>query len=469
MQYLVYVILLAATVSEQLSYSHLFPGKSAILVLLFPEMLSVLVVAIVIFAGTRQRFRFVRAPYLITFGAIALVITFGLIANTVAPGPITAGMRYYARAIPLFFLPAVYEFTPLQVKKQFRFLLFIGIVQLPLAIHQRMTVLEQQRWSGDSVVGTFIDSSFLSMYLIGAVCILTGMFVRKQISALHYFFLFFYLLAATTINETKGTLILLPIGLLAAAIVGSPPARRLRVVLLSSVLLVTFGSGFVVVYDYVQRFNPYFISITDFFTSEHAMEHYVDTKSGLGTRHQVGRIDAIVTPFKRLAGDPVQLAFGVGVGNASHSSLGEQYTGEYFALYDHFEITAISVFMIEIGVLGTALVFVLYFLIFNDALVVARADDTLMGPVAIGWVAITLIFIVSMPYKPLHVSVSMSYLFWYLSGMVAARRMYLANSAPQPSRTAAVTHSPARNAGAAVPSRRIAAPQRVALDRPVRK
>lgn len=459
MQYLVYAVLLAATVTEQLSYNRALPAKAALAVLLLPEMLSAIIILIVIFAGTRQRFRNVRAPYLIVFGAIALIMTCSLIANSVGPGAITAGLRYYARAIPLLFLPAVYEFTPNQIRNQLRFLLFMGIVQLPLAVHQRMTVLDQQRWSGDSVVGTFVDSSFLSMYLIGIVCVLTGMLLRKRLSPLHYFVLFFYLLAATTINETKGTLILLPIGLIAAAIVGAPPTKRLRVVLLSSVMLVIFGSGFVVIYDYVQRYNPYFVSITDFFTNERSMSRYVDTASSLGTHRQVGRVDAIVIPFKTLARDPVQLAFGVGIGNASHSSLGEQFTGEYFVLFQHFMITQLSVFLIEIGVLGTGLVFVLYFLILGDSLVVARSDDSLLGSLAIGWVSVTLMFMISMPYKTMHISVSTSYLFWYLSGMVAARRMRLANAAHEAAGVPTSRYSPAR-IGGAVATPALTAPQR---------
>jgi hypothetical protein len=425
MHYLVLAMIIAVSLTDQLTLNHILPKP----VQFIPEALSALTVLYVVSVGARQRFRFVRTAYWFVFGAILLVMLCGAFANDVAPGPIFAGIRYYMRAIPIFFLPAVYDFKDWQIRQQLRLLLLVGLAQLPIAWHQRLLVIRTDRFSGDSVVGTLLDSSVLSIYLICAVCILTALFLRQRLSKLTYFVLFFYLLAATTINETKGTLILLPIALLTVVLVGSPPARRVRMFVLSVVLFAVFLTGFIPVYDYMERNNPYYTGIEEFFTSEKKVDQYLDTHAGLGARRETGRIDAIVVPLKRLSNDPVQLAFGLGIGNASHSSLGPQFVGAYFPLYSGFLVSSFSYFLLEIGLFGTALVFVLYWLIFRDSVTVARADDTLTGWIAIGWTGVTALMVVATPYKAMHVYESLSYLFWYFSGLIAARRMRLAFAA----------------------------------------
>jgi hypothetical protein len=425
MHYLILAIIVAVTFGDQLVTDHILPRPFSFL----PDALSALAAVYAVALGARQRFQYVRAPYWLAFGAIAAVIICGAFANRVAPGPLFAGIRYYMRALPLFFLPAVYEFKDWQIRHQLRLLLLVGLVQLPLAWHQRKEVIDTGRFSGDSVVGTLVDSSVLSIYLICVVCVLTGLLLRQRLSKVMYFMLFFYLLAATAINETKGTLILLPFALLTAALVGSPATKRLRVFLLTIGLFAIFLVAFAPIYDYMQRKNPYFTSIEDFFTNEKKVDQYLNTHSKVGAHHLAGRIDSIVVPLEQLSRDPVQLAFGLGIGNASHSSLGPQFIGEYFPLYEGFLVSSLSIFILEIGVFGAALVFVLYWLIFRDSLAVARADDGIMGCVAIGWAGITVLMAIATPYIVAHIYPCLSYLFWYLSGLIAAARMRIALTA----------------------------------------
>jgi hypothetical protein len=428
MHYLILAIIIAVSVIDQLTASRILPRPLAFL----PELLSAVALLYVGAVGARQRFRNVRASYWFAFGGIALVMLCGVIANDVAPGPVVAGMRYYLRAIPIFFLPAVYEFKDWQIRQQLRLLLLVGIIQLPFAWHQRLLVIRTFRFSGDSVVGTLLDSSILSIYLICVVCVITALFLRKRLSALTYFILFFYLLAATTINETKGTLILLPIALFTVVLVGTPPARRVRIFFLSVGLLAIFLAGFIPVYDYMERNNPYYIGIEQFFTNEKAVDQYLDTHAAVGAQRETGRIDAVLVPLKRLSNDPVQLTFGLGIGNASHSSLGPQFVGAYFPLYAGFLVSSLSIFILEIGIFGTALVFVLYWLVLRDSLAVARMDNSLTGWIAVGWAGVAVLVVVATPYKGMHTYGSVSYLFWYFSGLIAARRMRLAHAMQQP-------------------------------------
>jgi hypothetical protein len=131
------------------------------------------------------------------------------------------------------------------------------------------------------------------------------MYLRKRISKLAYFVLASLLLIPTTINETKGTLSLLPLGLFVTFLIGSPRCKRIQL-------------------------------------------------------------------------DPVSLVFGLGIGNASRSSLGEQFTGRYAVRFEPFVITSAAAFLLEIVLLGTGLV-LLYWMIFRDALAVARLDNGIRG------------------------------------------------------------------------------------------
>ena len=425
MQYLVLAILFVVSCVYYLTEkTHILPPQLAFL----PEGLSALVVLYVIVAGAAKRFHNVRAQYWIVFGLIAVIIVCGIVSNQVAPGPVFAGLRYYARAIPLFFLPAVYAFTEENIRKQMRLLLLVCLVQFPLAVRERLVVMHSGRWSGDSVVGSFEDSSVLSIILICAACVATAMVMRGKLTRMKYLLLFFILLIPTTINETKATLILLPIGLVTTMLVASAPGRRLRVAVGAVTLLATFFAIFAPIYDYLERDNPYKVSIVNFFTEQEKFQHYVDQNADTGSKH-VGRLDGITVPWRHLSRDPVQFAFGVGIGNASHSQMGEHFTGAYYLIFQKFLLSSLTSFMLEIGIFGTALVFVLYWMIFKDAVIVARSDETFMGPFAAAWTGIVAMTLFTLPYKTTYVFPSLSYFFWYLSGVVAARRMVLAQAA----------------------------------------
>ena len=148
---------------------------------------------------------------------------------------------------------------------------------------------------------------------------------------------------------------------------------------------------------------------------------------GAGTTKEGGRADAVKVPLEYLSREPIRLMFGLGLGNASHSQLAQGFTGEYYQLFKNVAITSAGVFLLEIGLLGTGTAFLFYWLIFRDALVVARHDQGLRGPLAIGWTGVVVVFALATFYKGIHGFESLSYLFWYFSGLVAARRIQLSS------------------------------------------
>jgi hypothetical protein len=462
MQYFTLFVLTAVMsvpyIAERLK---LLPVSAAFL----PEVLGAITLLYIVVMGPRTRFRYVRAEYWLAFGGIAVIMICGIVANAVAPGPIFAGIRYYLRAIPLFFLPAVFLFTEKERLQQLRWLTIICVLQLPLAIRERLHVMDQGRVSGDSVIGSTEQSGSLSIILISAVCIITALTMRGHMSRKTFFALFVILLLPTTINETKATLILMPIGLLMTALIAAPPARRFRVVVLASALLMGFFAVFAPIYDYLERNNPYAVSITSFYTNPSNFMRYIGGNSDMGGT-RVGRLDALKVPLDYLSREPARFAFGVGIGNASKSSMGEQFTGRYFLMFEKFLISSLTMFMLELGVLGAGLVFLLYWLIFRDSLLVARVDRTFMGGVAAGWSGVVAMTVVAMPYMSTHVLVSLSFLFWYMSGLIAARRMVLMQGpeyqhsrvdpparAPVPAKTRAAAPLPAARSEASVRNR----------------
>ena len=81
--------------------------------------------------------------------------------------------------------------------------------------------------------------------------------------------------------------------------------------------------------------------------------------------------------------------------------------------------------MVEIGVLGLALVLLLYWMIVRDAVAVAAHDRTIIGALALGWVGVTSVIVMATFYKNIHAFESLSYIFWYFSGVIAATRTRL--------------------------------------------
>ena len=392
-----------------------------------PEALSAVFVVYILFAGTRDRFRLVAPKYWLAFGALAVVILCGIVNSNPGVGPVLSGMRFYVRAVPLFFLPAVYAFTDEQLKRQLKWVLGFAFLQVPISVYQRWVIQSEGRFSGDDVKGTMLDSGILSVFLICVVVVLTGLAMRGRIGKIKYAILSLLFLIPTAINETKVTIFYLPVGLLVAVYVGAAPGKRFRYLGLGVAGLVLFGALFVPIYNMTQQYNPYKNEkdITAFFTSEKALERYMSSDvGGVGTKKDVRRGDSITVPFAYLAKDPVHLMFGLGMGAVSPSTMGKNYEGAYYQLFSKFLIISFTFFLLEFGLLGVILICVLSYLVFADTVAVARRDKTLVGDLAVGWIAVVILFVINMAYTIFHEFMSVTYLYWYFSGLMCARHMW---------------------------------------------
>ena len=418
-----------------------------------PELLSAVAGLVVVAMGAIQRFQFVRLAYWLVFAVIAISVLCGIFANGVESGPVINGMRVYLRALPFFFLPAVVRFTDGQIRRQLWLVFLLALAQVPIAVFQRWVVQSEGRWTGDPVSGTLEISSILSIFLISTACVLTGLHLRGRISKLAYIALFFLLLFPTMINETKGTLFLLPPGLLLAFVFGSPPQKRIRITITAVVMLAGFAAVFFPVYQMMLVNRPYGVPLTDLFTQQGALEGKLMQSQQLGSyedRAPPGRLDTVVVPLREISHDPVSLVFGLGIGSVRESSaLGPQFTGAYYRRLEYFTFTSLGSFLSELGLLGTGLVFLLYWLIFQDSLAVARRDSSTTGAIAVGWCGVVGVVVLGCFYKQLEMFESLSYLFWYFSGLVAASRMRGAARDTEPARV-----RPSRASKAAIQSAR---------------
>jgi hypothetical protein len=388
------------------------------------ELTGIAAAAVVIFAGARNGFRYVRPAYWLMFGFLVLVILSGAITNAVNAGPIFAGIRAYLRAIPWFLLPAVFAFTDSQVKTQLRLLVAIAVIQLPFAVQQASTAISLGKITGDWTVGTLMLSPTLSIFLICCICIAAAFAARRQLKPWHFIVLALIFLIPTTINETKATFFLLPIGLFVTFMVASRAGQRARYGALALISIGVSTAIFVPIYDSFIAEREYAVPLMDFISDPERMKRYLSTTDDIGVvGKDVGRLDSIVVPWRRLSADPAQLAFGYGIGNVSHSALGHGFVGRHFQAFGAFADFTFSRLLLELGVLGLFGVLALLWMIFRDSHVVSQRGDGVISTLAAGWAGVVAVITLSTLYSEVIAPTSLSYLFWYLSGLIAAARM----------------------------------------------
>lgn len=440
MRIFMYVIIAAATLAAYVSSPDVGLAPNAVKFL--PDLTSALALLYIIVVGAQQKFRNVNMKYWLIFAALSVSLMSGALVNHEPVGPFVNGMRYYLRAIPMFFLPAVVNFRDRDLRKYLVILMGLSLLQVPVSIYQRLTNEAIGIKTGDVVIGTLMESGILSLFLIGTLCMLAALMLRGRVSKFWFSVCFVLLVIPMSINETKVTVFLLPLGLLATFILGAAPGRRVLVVLQGLVFVVIAGSIFVPLYDYFNKDVAGQFMIEDFLTNSSELDKYMNKEAKIGTDEEAGRLDSLQAPFRAFARDPIKLAFGVGPGNASKSSLGSQFSGEYKPLFWTFlQVSSITAFLFELGLLGTGFVFLLHWMVLRDALFVARHDDSLVGVLALGYVGCWSTITIGLFYSTIHLYEALSFMFWFFSGLFAARRQQLALRHVRPNPVLSLEHT----------------------------
>lgn len=423
---LVIALLLQVLVVEYLIKSRGLLPPYAILV---PELLSgiaMIVVLVRIMGGTRINFDWRYGIFIL---ALLFTIVFGYMVQDVPDGAMLAGVRSYLKFLPFFLLPAVHRFTPQQLRAQLMLLLVLAFAQTPLAVYQRFVEFAGSMHTGDPVKGTLTTSSALSMFMVAAIAGAVVFYLRGRLKLAALVALAAWLVVPTTLNETKATVLLMPIALLVPALLMPRKARLLPKLVPILGVGVLAVAGFVIVYNALIKNGESGGSLSDFFTNTRALEYYLYTGAANTDQPYVGRFDSIEIALEYTGHDPLKLAFGYGAGNVSESFLPE-FAGRYADYFLRFGVgqTQVTTLLWEVGIVGLLAYLYVFYLVIRDALTLARSSDpaAYLGQL---WTVAMIIMTFGLLYKSVFSMNDFGYLFWYFSGVVASRAAVLRQSA----------------------------------------
>jgi len=388
-------------------------------VVLLPELLSGIAALLIVgrvLAGKRIN---LDGRYALVSALLIITLLVGIVAQRVPSGAVVAGLRENLRFIPFLLLPAVYDFSLRQLKVQLIVLMGLMSFQVPLVVYQRFVQYGDRFNTGDYVTGPAATSGALSLLMVCLIAAIVVLYLRKKIglTAMLLASAFFFL--PTTLNETKATLVFLPICMVAPILFmpsGSRPLRRLMPVL--GILFVS-AVAFVNVYDYFIQFRQFGEPVGSFFL-EGKIQEYLYKGTAEGVSDEIGRLDSIEIAVRRLSDDPLTVAFGLGAGNVSESVL-TGFSGSYATYYKRYGVgmTQITKTLWELGVAGLIVFVLFFFFVFQDAVLLARSRDiyNTLGQI---WVAVVVVITLSLGYKNIFGMDELVYVFSFYSGVVAA-------------------------------------------------
>lgn len=405
---------------------------------LIVEALSLLIALLVVWRAVTLRRWDQPRQYVWLLLAFVLSAMIALVVEAVDPGPVISGVRTYFKFLPVFFLAAVYRITEKEMKLFLGVFLFIAALQVPVAFYQRFVQFAHRMHTGDPVTGTVATSNSLTMILCIAIAVVITLYVHKKLTLAVTMILFGYLAAPTAINETKATLVLLPIATIAPFVFASGIEEKWRkavpVLGLCSVGIIAFA----VVYDLLIASRWGGATLGEFLArGDWGWYLY----RGAGTDHSpenLGRIDSVVLPVQILSENWMHLLFGLGIGNVSPAFL-PGMEGEYHALYKDFGfgMTAAGDLIWETGIVGLGIYLAFFFFVWRDAIRLARssAPDKWIGT---WWATSVIIFSFGLIYIAYIGFNEVIYMLYLWSGFVSARSWQSSKSirAPGTSRAA---------------------------------
>jgi len=412
---------------------------------LLPEVISGLILLLVILKVGVDRSMVIPRSYVILGLLAGLHGLAGMLLNFVEPGVILNGLRPHLKWIPIFLLPMVFQVSARQLRTVLACVLALAVIQTPLALYQRFVEFKDVP-TGDVITGTlgFGGSGALSILLVGVISIVVAFYAAQRIRIVAALVLGILLFVPTTINETKATVILLPIALAFPFLFSAKRRLQWRQIVTTGLMGAILLGAYVVVYETYtvkKEVAAYGVGLLDFFSSEKTVRHYFfadkDVSKGALKRDSLGnvqlaqkklsfteggsRIDKILLPLKSLSDDPVRLWFGTGVGNVSGSAI-KSFAGEFSGRLEEIaNDSSLSFVLWETGIGGTVCLFVFLYLVFRDSLRLAGMNVP-ESSLAAGWTAVVAIFFITTPYINVLYFNALIYLFAYFSGYIAAQR-----------------------------------------------
>jgi len=423
MQYLIYLLFFIVFIGE-----YIFPkiGIQHRALAILPEVISIICGVYVLLCIAFNKSMKVQWRYALLYIALLFHIAIGLIGNLVHPLAIISGMRMYLKFLPFYFLPMVYEISKEDIAKQFKFLLGIVILQLPLAVYQRF--FEYGRLvTGDYIAGTLGTAPMLTIFLTAAISMFVASYLKDRIGIKELIILLIVAFVPIALNETKASVILLPVAILIPTIFGVKNKEKIRILATTIPLTIILVIGFNSIYKIVYTKRA---DMLDFYTSDKIANYMYkspDPNKIEGKEGETGRIDAIILAYRSNADDYFRLFWGVGIGNAA-VSFSKKFEGNYTEEYKRLggKMTSVSHFIWEIGLLGIVLIICFLMLIFNDAMKLKDKKD-IVGTIALSWLGVTCITLLIIAYQNIIAKDALVYTFVYYSGYLSAMAYKIQN------------------------------------------
>ncbi len=402
---------------------------------LIPEFISLLVALVVIARSIVLRRWEQPGRYIWLFVALFLFGMIGAVAEAVDPGPLTFGLRNYFKFVPLFLLPAVYQFSDKQMRVVLGTFLVMVALQVPLAFFQRFVQFSDAMHTGDPITGSVTVSSSLTMVLCLAIALVITLYVHRKITLSLALVLFCFLAAPTAINETKATVLLLPVATLGPFFLARGVEKKWRKAI-PVIAICAFGLiAFATVYDTMIEARWGGTGVTEFFTGE-KIEGYLYRGSEEGDLN-IGRLDSMILPLSVMSDNWMQIMFGLGIGNVSQAPLPE-LQGAHFEMGKElgFGMTAIGNLIWETGLVGVTLYLAIFWMIWRDTRRCAALDgDSNYGWGYTWWSICVVIFVLGFAYKSVLQLNELGYMVFFWSGITVSRYWQLKHpneNAPTP-------------------------------------
>lgn len=386
------------------------------------DLLSGVVALCVAVRLVSTRRLYVEKHYVLLFCGIGLSLLCTILWQVPSAGAVTMGLRHYFKFLPLLLLPAVFEFTPRQLKLQLWIIVLLFLLQAPLALYQRFVEYASEMHNGDLITGSFGSSGALGFLMAAGIAFVTSAYLRGQIRLVTMMLATALFAVPTMINETKIAIALIPLALLLTLLFMADRRqafRKMIPVLSAGVLALV---AFVSVYDFIAKYNAYNTPMRDFLTEKTLQDYLYTGKSSAVEIGYVGRGDSIALAIDRLSRDPIDFTFGLGPGNVMPSSISgfEGAYARYNTLYG-IEQTEVSRLLWELGLVGTLAFGLLLCFLFFDSWWLSRQSG-FFGYLGHAWLACTALATVGFFYASVLGLDELSAPFWFFSGVVLATK-----------------------------------------------
>ena len=168
--------------------------------------------------------------------------------------------------------------------------------------------------TGDPVRGTATTSSALSMLMTCGVVAVVSIYLRGKLRLT--IVIAGALVLPTTLNETKATLLLLPMALVPGALCMPKGSRSAAHCRNGAECAAVFA--FVATYNYLVQFNATEKPLEQFVGQSSYLRYLYSGAAEEGANY-IGRVDSLEFAVQGISRDPFTATFGLGAGNVSTS------------------------------------------------------------------------------------------------------------------------------------------------------